>query len=285
MINLCSSSDEAGSISGDDGCLTILSDFSPIKPKTAQTRDSSYRDMETNNCDPKDAIKSTIPSVIDDDYHDEAQLLPILSRTLEGLTILQLFTLMIGAVPGDRICRKKPTAITYSSVFVIDLLSVHCIDNLRADDNGAWVHGGKPRRTYHVELSRNGQEIEGVTEKSAMDKNQFTLVRLYHRHKGTPEFQRRISYVIDSGGKIVQFAVLQYLFENRTEVPVVIPPDGNAKKDLSRYQRTQRSILSTIKEMPGKPKLVVSALYDEVGGMLGASSCHRIDIKCTITMV
>ena len=221
MINLCSSSDEAGSISsdkagsisGDDGCFTILLDFSPIKPKTAQTSALSYQDMETNNCDPKDVIKSIIPSVIDNDYHDEARLLPILSRTLEGLTVLQLFTLMIGAVPGDRICRKKPTAITYSSIFVIDLLSVHCIDDLRADDNGAWVHGDKPRRTYHVELSRNGQEIGSVTpvdEKSAMDKNQFTLVRLYHRHKGTPEFQRCISYVIDSGGKIVQFAVLQY---------------------------------------------------------------------------
>ena len=248
MINLCSSSDkagsiasdeagsissdEAGSISGDDGCFTILSDFSPIKPKTAQTSASSYQDMETKNSDPKDAIKSIISSVIDDDYHDEARLLPILSRTLEGLTVLQLFTLMIGAVPADRICRKKPIAITYSSIFVIDLSSVHCIDDLRADDNGAWVHGGKPRRTYHVELSRNGQEIENVTpvdEKSAIDKNQFTLVRLYHRHQGTPEFQRRISYAIDSGGKIVQFAVLQYLFENGTEVPVVIPPHGNAK--------------------------------------------------------
>ena len=155
MINLCSSSDEAGSISsdeagsisGDDGCFTILSDFSPVKPKTAQTSASSYRDMETNNCDPKDVIKSIIPSVIDDDYHDEAGLLPILSRTLEGLTVLQLFTLMIGAVPADRICRKKPIAITYSSVFVIDLLSVYCIDDLRADDNGAWVMVVNQERT------------------------------------------------------------------------------------------------------------------------------------------
>ena len=40
-------------------------------------------------------------------------------------------------------------------------------------------------------ISRNGQEIESITpvdEKSAMDKNQFSLVRLYHQHKGTPEF-------------------------------------------------------------------------------------------------
>ena len=59
-------------------------------------------------------------------------------------------------------CHRKPTAITYSSVFVINLPCMHCIDDLRADDNGAWIHGGKPRRTYHV-VSRNGQEIESVT--------------------------------------------------------------------------------------------------------------------------
>ena len=156
---------------------------------------------------------------------------------------------------------------------------MHCIDDLRADDNGAWVHGGKPRRNYHVELSGNGSEIVSVTaldEKSTADKNHFTLVRLYHRHKGTPEFQRRISYVIDSSGKIVQFAVMQYLFENGIEIPVVIPPHGNAKKDLCRYQRTQKSTLSKIKNLSGKPKVVVSTLYDEAGGMLGASSASEL---------
>ena len=79
MINLCSSSseeagsissdkagsissDEAGSISSDNGYFTILSDFSPIKPKTAQTSALSNWDMETNDYEPKDVIKSIIPS-------------------------------------------------------------------------------------------------------------------------------------------------------------------------------------------------------------------------------
>ena len=88
---------------------------------------------------------------------------------------------------------------------------MHCIDDLRADDNGAWVHGGKPRRNYQVDRSENGSEIAGVTllndKLSLSNKNQFTLVRLYHRHKATPEFQRRISYMIDCDGNIVQFAI------------------------------------------------------------------------------
>ena len=30
-------------------------------------------------------------------------------------------------------------------------MCVRCIDDLRADDNGVWIHGGKPRKKYVVE--------------------------------------------------------------------------------------------------------------------------------------
>ena len=70
---------------------------------------------------------------------------------------------MIGGIPVDRICHKKPTAVTYSSVFVVDLNFIRCIDDLRADDNGAWVHGGKPRRNYQVDFSGDGSEIASTT--------------------------------------------------------------------------------------------------------------------------
>ena len=68
----------------------------------------------------------------------------MLAHVSQGLTVTQLFTLMIGTIPAGRICHRKPTSVTYSSVFVIDLSSVQCNDDLRADDNGVWIHGGKP---------------------------------------------------------------------------------------------------------------------------------------------
>ena len=74
----------------------------------------------------------------------------------------------------------------------------------------------------------------------------FMLVRLY---KATPEFQRRISYVLDTCGQTIQYAVVQYVFEGG-EVPVIIPPHGNVKKDSTSYRRTQKS---TLKEMVGIP--------------------------------
>jgi len=66
---------------------------------------------------------------------------------------------MIGSVPADYICHKKSTAIKYSSVFVVDLACVWCIDDLCSDDNGSWVHDGKPRKDYNVEFDGRGLAI------------------------------------------------------------------------------------------------------------------------------
>ena len=109
MIDLCSTTTES---SGDDE-ITI---FSPVKS------------------DPADVIKQIIPNVNDNDYHDPTvKSLPVLARPKLGLTVNQLFTLMIGTLPVDHICHRKPTSVTYNGVFVVDLSCVHCIDDFRAD--------------------------------------------------------------------------------------------------------------------------------------------------------
>ena len=116
---------------------------------------------------------------------------------MQGLNVTQLFTLMLGKIPADHIFKRKPTSVTYSSVFVIDLTCVKCIDDLRA----VWCHGGKPRRKYFVERDSDTSEVLQVTpfdEQCDSEKGDvFTLVRMYHHHKSTPEFQRCISYVIN----------------------------------------------------------------------------------------
>ena len=262
VIDLCSTTTES---SGDDEIKT----FSAVKPETNSPVKS----------DPADVIKQIIPNVNDNDYHNPTvNSLPVLARPKLGLTVNQLFTLMMGTLPVDRICHRKPTSVTYNGVFVVDLSCVHCIDDLRADDNGVWTHAGKPRRKYRI---RRDPEACGLiyadpVEEPTPESEIFTLVRIYHHHKGTPEFQRRISYVLDHDGQKVQYAVVQYLFEGGNEIPVIIPPHGNTKKEKASYRRTQKSTLSRIKQIPGKPKNVVSVLHDEAGGSLGASSMSEL---------
>ena len=235
MINLCSSD------SSSDESYIITQDFSPIK---AQPEPS-----------PNSLIDHLIPNVGKNDYHDPGvHMLPILARPFQGLSVPQLFQLMIGSVPMDRICYRKPTGVVYNSVFVVDLSSIIRIEDLRADDNGAWIHGGKPRKKYIVEFDATNTEVLSALPFKQGDANEessiFTLVRLYHRHKVTPEFQRRISYVLDHNGKMVKYAVVQYLFENGEVVPVVRPCYSKAKKHKVH------------KEVIGR---LASSLCDDVG--------------------
>ena len=63
---------------------------------------SPLKDRECNDdCTPMDIIKGIIPNVHENDFHDESKCIPVLSRMSEGLSVFQLFTLMIGAVPAD----------------------------------------------------------------------------------------------------------------------------------------------------------------------------------------
>ena len=75
---------------------------------------------------PIDVLKQIIPKVNEDDYHDTtARCITVLARPLQGLNVNQIFTLMLGKIPADRIYKRKPTSVTYSSVFVISVLMIY----------------------------------------------------------------------------------------------------------------------------------------------------------------
>jgi len=50
---------------------------------------------------------------MESDYCDpDERSLPILACPKQGLNVNQLFTLMIGTMPTDHICQRKPTSVT-----------------------------------------------------------------------------------------------------------------------------------------------------------------------------
>jgi len=63
------------------------------------------------------------------------------------------------------------------------------LNDIRADDNGTWVHGGKSQKKYSVEFDDNNVVVDDrliKEEFSCDDENVFALVHLYHRHKQVP---------------------------------------------------------------------------------------------------
>ena len=98
VIDLCSSTNSS---SGED----------EIMPKTESPSFKAKYD------DPINIIKQMIPNIKDNDYHDtENKYVPIIARPTQGLSVDQLLTLMIGTLPSDCICHRKPTSVTYNSV-------------------------------------------------------------------------------------------------------------------------------------------------------------------------
>jgi len=145
------------------------------------------------------------PNICDEDYCDCK--VPILAKPTHSLSVTQLFQLMVDIVPDNCVCYQKAKWRTYSNVFFVDLSCVSWLEDLKADDSGEWVHGRKPHHNYHVEFD---DETNAVLDAKKVSDSSIKI-RLYHTHKNTPKFHRRISYVLDSCVHMVQFVVIQYL--------------------------------------------------------------------------
>ncbi len=230
-INLCSTT--SSSISEDE--ITI---FSPIKPQTESPPSKP-------NCD---IIKQLIPNVMDD-YHDMEKICSG-DSSADSRSYRQAIIYV-----NDSIRSNLPSKTYISNILVVDL---RCIDDLRADDNGVWTHGGKPSKKYCIEREPDTGVVisaEPLEGEPTLDSEIFTLVRLYHHHKATLEFQRRISlypWCMWSNDSVccctVYFWGWSWSSYHNTNHHMAI----NAKKDLT-YRCTQKSTLSRIKEMEGKP--------------------------------
>lgn len=82
LTNDSSSSNHSSESSSDSESFQSLV-FSPVKPKIEES--------------PIDALKQIIFNVNEDDYHGTtARCIPVFARTLQGLNVNQLFTLMLG---------------------------------------------------------------------------------------------------------------------------------------------------------------------------------------------
>ena len=59
------------------------------------------------------------------------------------------------------------------------------------------------------------------------------------------------------------YAVVQFLFDEGTEVPIVMPPHRNTKNQVNPHHRTQKSTIDKLKQSAGKRKMLVASVHDE----------------------
>ena len=70
-------------------------------------------------------------------------------RIDKPLTSVEALDLLINLKPGDKhVCSKKPVAVKNAATFVVDTGKLGNVEDLKADEMGAWCHKGKPTRKF-----------------------------------------------------------------------------------------------------------------------------------------
>ena len=149
---------------------------------------------------------------------------------------------------SDKVCKHKPSGVTYSSVFVTitclvyNLDSVPKLEDLKADDNGAWVNEGKPYGVYTLEFDSTHYMVLSASSIDKIESDTcFILYHVYYHHKSTPQFRRRTAFALNHNGQMVKHAVMQYLFEI-VELPIII--GSSTSPPTWCFDKMSKSLLS-----------------------------------------
>ena len=112
------------------------------------------------------------------------------TKRREQFSMEQLAKIVIlESVKESQICSRQPTNVARNCAFVVNLHSLECPTDVRADDNGVWIRGGSPVTYVSVHGSTS------IVRRTRMRNfpNHYKLVRVYYRHADSPDFRRIIT--------------------------------------------------------------------------------------------
>lgn len=153
--------------------------------------------------------------------------------------------------PSDFELKHKPSGIRKNFVCTLNSELVS-IENARADDNGAYLHKGCPKRFYYVEYengtikscatarSENGvyyvNDRRGAKymKRTVQSCDVYELTRMYRQSKNNPKFMQTIASLRKAdSSKPLQYYLLTYRWmdnEEHDENDFILPRHGNATK-------------------------------------------------------
>ena len=209
---------------------------------------------------------------------------PVYKRSKSGITSKEILQICIeGSATDTKVCTRVPAGITESSIFTVDLESVHYKD-LTVDDNGVYGAHSSPSENFQVFLDEQGR-VSDINRKDERDTetrstpqtsfDHFVIRRQYSWTRKNKNFRRMIAKV-EHQGNFLRFAIVQYTV-NMTpdEAKAVFANQGIEKKRSSAPQvRTKPSVLERMREMGNKSsaKQIINKIQKEAGGVISISS-------------
>ena len=134
-----------------------------------------------------------------------------------GMTVKEIEMCIGGVVPEKKVCRRVPTGVTESAIFIVDLEAVH-YKELTVDDNGFYGAPSSPSEHFEVFLDGQGKVramtkiFKPETESSCevLTAYDYFVIRRYYSWSSDDKNFRRMVAKVEHEGKFLRLAIIQY---------------------------------------------------------------------------
>ena len=116
---------------------------------------------------------------------------PPTAYTAEGI----LRILLDPQLKQCRICQERPTSVTRSATFVVDVTKLHHPDDIKKDTFGKWNHSGSHTIPFHIHIGSDDDISIEKCAPGATGSDIYYLRRLHSTHPSNPEFKRLIALI------------------------------------------------------------------------------------------
>ena len=93
-----------------------------------------------------------------------------------------LRTLLNPNIDSKKVCQERPTQVTQSSTYVIDITKLSHVDGMRNDSFGRWEHSGSHILPFHTHVREDGFTETEKCAPGATGSDVFYLRRLHGVH-------------------------------------------------------------------------------------------------------
>lgn len=97
--------------------------------------------------------------------------------------------LLVPTIPDHKVCKVKPTCITSSATFVVDVRNLQCINDIKKDEFRIWHSSGSHPQAYRVYTEKDGYISVERCANNAKGSSVVLVRRLRCTHSSSPEFK------------------------------------------------------------------------------------------------
>ena len=95
----------------------------------------------------------------------------------------------------SKICCTKPTGVTRSATYVVNVRSLQNTDDIKKDEFGIWKYSGSHPQAFRVYHSEDGHMTVEKCCEGASGVNVVLVRRLHCTHPSNAEFKRLICFL------------------------------------------------------------------------------------------